>query len=82
MDLATTGVSRPWNNPKMSSKHDDGPPKKQRKKSTETVVVGQKNPVMVLNLIKPNIVYDISTSGPPHARIFSASVTYVTSEGL
>ena len=76
MDVATTGVSRPWNNSKMSSKHDDGPPKKKRKKSIETVVVGQKNPVMVLNEIKPNIVYDISTSGPPHARIFSASVTY------
>ncbi|EFX72948.1 hypothetical protein DAPPUDRAFT_253785 [Daphnia pulex] len=30
---------------------------------------------MVLNEIKPNIFYDIAASGPPHARIYVASVT-------
>jgi hypothetical protein len=30
---------------------------------------------MVLNEIKRNIVYDIAASGPPHARIYVASVT-------
>ncbi|KAK4036858.1 hypothetical protein OUZ56_028895 [Daphnia magna] len=74
MEALATAVSRPWNSSKMTSKHDDSPPKKKRKKSTE-VVVGQKNPVMVLNEIKPNIEYDIAASGPPHARIYSASVT-------
>ncbi len=75
MEVVTTGVSRPWSSSKMSSKHEDGPPKKKRKKTTESVAVGQKNPVMVLNEIKPNIVYDIAASGPPHARIYAASVT-------
>lgn len=63
------GVSRTWSN----SRSEDGPPKKKRKFAE--VVVGQKNPVMVLNEMKPNIVYDITCSGPPHARIYSASVT-------
>lgn len=73
MEAVATAVSKPWNSSKMKSKHDDGPPKKRRKKSTEAAV-GQKNPVMVLNEIKPNVEYDIIASGPPHARIYSASV--------
>jgi double stranded RNA-specific editase B len=75
MEVVTTGVSRTWSSTKMSSKHDDGPPKKKRKKNTKPVAVGQENPVMILNEIKPNIVYDIAESGLPHARIYAASVT-------
>ena len=54
----------------------DGPPRKKRKKnpvSNETLV--PKNPVMALNEIKPNLVYDITEKGPCHARIFEVSVT-------
>jgi hypothetical protein len=65
MEVVTTGVSRTWSSTKMSSKHDDGPPKKKRKKNTKPVAVGQENPVMILNEIKPNIVYDIAESGLP-----------------
>ncbi len=67
------GVVRSWNGSKQNNQ-EDGPPKKKRKKNNE-VVISQKNPVMVLNEMKPNVVYDISCSGPPHARIYSASVT-------
>lgn len=66
-------VSRSWSNSR-STNEEDGPPKKKKKKNTE-VVVRQKNPVMALNEMKPNVVYDITGSGPPHARIYSASVT-------
>ena len=73
--MVAMGVTRSWNGSKQKKNNqDDGPPNKKRKKNTEAVV-GQKNPVMVLNELKPNVVYDISCSGPPHARIYSASVT-------
>lgn len=67
-------VSRSWNTPR-SKNHDEGPPQKKRKKNITEVVVSPKNPVMALNEIKPNIDYIITASGPPHARIYCASVT-------
>ena len=50
----------------------DGPPNKIAKVDAE---VGQKNPVMLLHEVMPNVTFEISESGPPHARIFLASVT-------
>jgi hypothetical protein len=52
-----------------------GPPKKKLKTITDAILNGQKNPVMALNEIKPNLVYEITDKGPDHAKIYSASVT-------
>lgn len=63
--------SRSWNKrPKLP----EGPPKKKRKKNTEVSVI-PKNPVMALNEIKPNVEYNITGTGPPHAKTYCASVT-------
>jgi len=51
-----------------------GPPKKKLKTITDAILNGQKNPIMALNEIKPNLVYEISDKGPAHAKIYSASV--------
>lgn len=56
---------------------DEGPPRKKQKKSPSAAVSPSlpKHPVMALNEIKPNLVYDIVESGPAHARVYTASVT-------
>jgi len=51
------------------------PPRKKQKKSPAVSPSLPKHPVMALNEIKPNLVYDIVESGPAHARVYTASVT-------
>lgn len=67
------GASKSLNGRKTSN-HNDGPPKKRQKKNGDATII-QKNPVMLLNELRPNTEYEISCSGPDHSRIFSASVT-------
>lgn len=73
MELVTVGVPRSWSSSNPNNK-DGSPPRKKHKKHVE-INTGKKNPVMILNEMKPNLVYDITGSGPPHARIYSACVT-------
>lgn len=53
---------------------DEGPPRKKRKLPLGAEVTLQKNPVMALNEIRPNLVYEFTDTGPPHAKIYTASV--------
>ena len=68
--MAEIGLHCTGNGSNQNNK--DGPPNKKAKVDAE---VGQKNPVMLLHEVMPNVTFEISESGPPHARTFSASVT-------
>ena len=68
--MAEIGLHCTGNGSNQNNK--DGPPNKKAKVDAE---VGQKNPVMLLHEVMPNVAFEISESGPPHARTFSASVT-------
>lgn len=55
--------------------HETGPPRKKRKKNPSDIA-GPKNPVLALNEIKPNLVYNYTERGPAHAKIFEASIIF------
>lgn len=54
---------------------NEGPPKKKRKLlSLQTI--NNKCPVMALNEMKPDVVYEFSDTGPSHAKIFRTTVVF------
>ena len=59
----------------QSKRSEDGPPPRKKLKTIQDNPNQTKNPVMALNEIKPNLVYDITDKGPAHAKIYSASVS-------
>lgn len=63
-------------NPFRNSSNDDAgePPRKKAKKGIK-VLEGLKNPLMALNELKPNLVYDIVGFGPPHNMLYTATIT-------
>lgn len=72
MEIVAMRVAKSW---RQNHQDDDGPPKKKWKGNEKVVNMDQKNPLMVLNEKKLNVVYDITYDGPSHARIFFASAT-------
>ena len=59
----------------LTVEDNEGPPKKKRK-ILNLQTINDKCPVMALNEMKPDVVYEFSDSGPSHAKIFRTTVIF------